>query len=677
MKEKLLKILEEESFDELEQYEDPSAWDTMTSDERKLLAYLFIMKGEGRLTREPHIPPAFRLASKVAPDCSRIFYYQALSYIRHARDVTCLRAACKALQKATKMDKNFSPAWQAWGDVLMQQASLFTELDYAQEALEKFETAEACDPEPEPEFYWEWGMCWVVTAQLSGEASDYSQALKKFEIAEKMGVTEPTFYRDCGNTASRFYKLMGDPKVLTAAIMFYQKSVEGDRQSHEAHLNLSCACSEMFERTLHQEFFDRSSHHFAEAIALDGSDYLSWTHWGKLLATMAKLTQSTHFLEEASRKFEKAYELAPFDASVLARWGEVILLRGKFEEDLQLLSQGEEKIRESLEIADENSSVWWLYGQCFHEKGRYFDDATYYEKAIDTFQEGLAIDAENPLIWHALAQVYYDMGELLEDQSSIEKALELYPRIIERVGGAHPIINYDWGSASLKLAEMTLDRHHAEFAATKIREAIEEEFQQKRPEADWLYRYGAALQLIGDLAEDESLYEKAVQVLNKVLQIDKQHIPARTHLAVLLTQIGDIYGDVDCFKRAVDQFHIVLLQDPENEIAWDQCGLAYLQQGLLAHDPAFPGRAEELFLQAETKLLQAASLGFAPALYHLACLRALSHDIDGAIHYLERADKNKGLPPFKEVCLDEWLENIHEHEKFQHFIQGRIGDEHS
>ena len=77
---------------------------------------------------------------------------------------------------------------------------------------------------------------------------------------------------------------------------------------------------------------------------------------------------------------------------------------------------------------------------------------------------------------------------------------------------------------------------------------------------------------------------------------------------------------------------------------------------------------EQLWKEAEYKLIQSAKLGNTEVFYHLACLYSLMMHFEKSIYHLERAEQFDALPPLDEVLEDDWLENLRQTEVFRSFI---------
>lgn len=223
----------------------------------------------------------------------------------------------------------------------------------------------------------------------------------------------------------------------------------------------------------------------------------------------------------------------------------------------------------------------------------------------------------------------------------------------------------------MKLAEMTNDPKYVESAIEKFERAINQNAEDpinQECDLEWLYNYGCALDFLGDFTEETCDYERAVQVLSKVLEVDPSYTFARYNLALSLSHLGEHADDVESFQKSLHHFEILLSNDHEDETAWNDWGLTLINYGQLIYDPTHPEQAQNLYEQAEGKLMHAIALGCTQAYYNLACVHALMGHTSVAMHFIERAEVAGVLPGIEAMLHDEWLKNIRDTQEFRHYI---------
>lgn len=377
-------------------------------------------------------------------------------------------------------------------------------------------------------------------------------------------------------------------------------------------------------------------------------------------------------MQMSFHKFEKGASLCPDNPQILSAWAEAQMVVGAQKGRLDYLKEALKKIEKSLDLQPEHPLSWYIYGNCLSELGRYFADPDFYQQAIEKFQSGLSVMRDDALLWYGLAQAHFAIGELQHNALMIEKATRFCARVMEFGGDVNPTIWNDWGIALMKLGVMQQDRQLLQSSLEKFEQAIKRHCEKNDPatiDPQWLYNYGCALDFLGDLLEDERYYERAIKILTQVLVLDPNFHHAKYNLAIAYSHLGEANSDIELLHKADEQFQAILNIDPEDEMAWSDWGVTLIHLARMVEDLSHSEQSLKIYLQAESKLLQAASLGNLGIFYHLSCLYSLLGNYNTAMHYLERAHEAKTLPSIDSLMEDEWLEGLRDTPAFQQFIK--------
>lgn len=673
---RLEKILATNNFQLLSPYQDPASWTIMTQDERELLGLLLVKQGESQLMNgDDKVLESFELASKAAPFSSIVFFQQALIFSTQNQNIRCLMAAIAALEKAIQLDPTFIAAWFGWGCILSDIGVFNNDPTFFYQAHIKFVEADRLAQQNEslrPEdFFWLWGKCWQGLGKLSGEAVDFFKALEKFQISAANGFQNGVFHIDYGNALVDIAFLVGRDELLFEAVTQYRLAATQLPNESETWTFLAYSCQHLYEIFGYEEYFLEANECFERAIDINPNLHHPWFKWGDLYAYAGKILKSLDHLQSSFNKFEKAYLCNPEDAAILARWGEVQMLAASYTDNLELLREAGSKISKAVELEPEIPVYWYISGMFLSEMGRYFNDISYFEQAIVKFQYSISLEDTNGAVYHGLAHTCFTIGEMTRNVNRIENSLLYYSRAIELSSPPSPQCLNDWGVALMKLAELTNEKKYVEVALEKFEQAIGYKFDEILEgdvELEWLYNYGCGLDFLGDFYEEPIYYERAVQILTHILQVDPEYSHARYNLALSLSHLGELNSDVDCFQKAIDYFQILLEQDGEDEFAWNDWGLTLTHLAVLTFDAIHPEFSQDYYDQAERKFLHAIALGNTHAYYNIACLYALTQNMPAAMHFLERADLCNSLPPTEDVMHDEWLDNMRHHAPFRAFI---------
>jgi tetratricopeptide (TPR) repeat protein len=673
-KQKLDYILANSSFDELEEYSQDHTWHPLNGGERHLLAMLFVMRGDRMLAKgDLQAIECLEIATKICPNDSKVFYEKGLAFLTASENIGCLQSAVKAFENAVLNEPQFFEAWCVLAESLCRLGEFFQEERYFQQANETFVKAFLCSKKVSDsalgKVYWTWGSTYASLGRFHGEALDYHLALEKYAAAAQLGVNTAVFWKDYGSATCELANLVNRIDLLLEAEERYQNALACDPDHYDSLLALALYFQRLFEVHNQDDDFRQSYYAFERAASLEKEDPKLWLKWGQLLFHIGRMNINEDALSASFEKFEKAIVLDPYNSIILTSWGESLMVYGVYMENVDMLRSAELKLIRSLEIEPEAAEVWHIYGNCLNEMGRYFSDEQYYRRALEKFQRGLSIAPEDPLLWHGISLAYFSIGESSQDPVMMENSLEFCKKSIEMGGDIFPQYWNDWGVALMKLAELTNQQHLVEEAVTKFEQAIQvhgENFEGLDPE--WLYNYGCALDFLGDFHDDSVFYEKAIQVLSKVLELDTAYTHARYNLALAYSHLGELASDVDCFHKAIEQYQLLLTNDPEDEMGWNEYGLTLLNLARLLNDPSLPHLSKGCYEQAESKLLHALSLGSVNAHYNLACLYSLTGNYPLSMHFIEKAEAAGALPQLEDIMQDEWLEGVRSTAGFSAFV---------
>ena len=673
---KLKEIVEQEAFENLDDFSNPQEGNVLKNDERFLLGKLFIQKGEEELKKgQSTFQDSFALAEKAAPSNATIFCLKGKAFLTQEENARCLAAAIEAFEFALALDPHYFDAYRLCGEAFIFNGLLHENHTYFQNAQQKFQQALAyLDDQADAikaHYFWKWGLSCFLIGMVSEEPFDIHQAIQKYRSAKEFGLKNPDFFQDFAEALVELSELVKQQEFCLEAVEYYHLAVSEDYENYDRWFRLASCHEKLYDLTGHLQHFELSQAAFDVAVKTPSPNFYLWIRWGKLYLNASKLQKNPIYALTSTEKFLKAAELDADHPVLLGLWGEADMIYGIHTEQLDLLRSAEQKIMRSIKQIPNNPHIWALMGTCMNELGRYFSDESYYVQATEKFQQGLALNRYDPLLWYGLASSYFSIGEYWNDSQQIENAISCFQKVFELEGHHFPQFWNDWGLALMKLSELTTDKTALEAAIQKFEHIIhmrDEEQAQGPYEAEWLYNYGCALDFMGDFTEDATYYEKAINVLSKALQIDPSYTNARYNLAVTLSHYGEATSDLDVLQSSIENFKIILNEDHEDEMAWNDCGLAYLNIAELIHEKARPEVSKGYYNEAEQKFMHALALGCTHTYYNLACLHSLLYNYPVAMHFLEKAEQAGALPSLDDMLHDEWLENLVETPSFRHFI---------
>lgn len=670
----LQEILESRSYDKLGPYLKEGVLQDLCDDSKRLLRDLLQAQGESLVDeRNPAAIDVFKKAAEISPQDYVLFLTQG-AVLAEAKDFPdFIPYAIDCFSKAAELKSDCFEVWFCWGRLVHHQAEEFEDEELGEAAQQLFMKASECtvdDARLHADFFWAWGMVDGFLGRLHGEAVDFKKALVKFSTAAALGQNASNFWEHYGHTICELGSLVNNPESMFEGREHFQRSVEVDPENGSGWLSLAFCNQKLYEVFGKAEDFESGCSAFERALPFSLEDSQFWFRWAMLFFINGRMTIDSTKLSASFDKFKKAVELDAGDALILSKWGESEMVFGIYNERIDYLRQAEAHIISSLKLKDDNVEAWYVYGTCLNEMGRYFAEASYYFQAIEKFQYGLYLTPNDPMLLQGVALSYYSIGEMKGDHSLIELSIVYCEKAVESSKAVPPQLYNDWGISLMKMAEMTGDKSFLEAAVEKFEVALAS-YNEDVPDAfdpEWLYNYGCALDFLGDFYDDANYYERSIQMLTKFLSIDPSYVHAHYNLASAYSHLGELVGDVDCFHKAIEHFQRFLNEDNEDEMVWNDYGLTLLNLADLLSDPSLPNLSQVCFAQAEEKFLHAVSLGNSSTFYNLACLYSLMGHLPQALHYMEKGEQQRALPPVEEILDDEWLENLRRTPEFKAFL---------
>jgi tetratricopeptide (TPR) repeat protein len=676
---KLFKILEKEEFDRLNDYHDPASWGKWDSNDRFSLALVFMKNGERLFhTDRENSWKSFEHSMSIVPDSALIRQQIAQFCLVHSDDNDLLVKVIKIIQEAATLEPEWGEPYLQWGMANYRLPGNETDEDALRFSIEKLQTAEKyiSDIHNGPNFaaqlYWGFANVWHSLGKVSGEAFEYSLAIDYYRKSIEQGEHGWEFWREFGDACAEIAFLLANTDYILEAIECYQRSLQINKAVGGTWLSLAYVFHYFFDISLEDDHAECALEAYENASKLIEDHDQLWVKWGALLVALGKIRGSYELVEKGIAKFEKAFEINPKHQKLNILWADALLIASGKDESLQQLKLAEEKIIASLKDSVDDARSWYIYGLCLNSFGRYFDDPAFHRKSLDKLNRAVELDPKDPLFWHAIAMSHLELFAYEESHSEIDKSLRAFSHAIEINPKGWPQLWNDWGVALMKLGERTGDKHYIEASLVKFENVMKTSqqagYEEHDLQPDWLYNYGCALDFLGEYYSDQDYYEKAIHMLTRSLQLDPHFHNARFNLAITLTHLAEIMGDLDLFYKAQEQFLNAISENDEEEFVWNEWGVMCMHAAELVAEECLPEKSREWLSLAEPKLLQAAFLGSSVSYYNLACLYSLTDQLEQSLFYLEKAKSAGSLPPMETLLEDLWLENVRRTAGFRSFL---------
>ncbi len=647
--------------------------DLLPLEKKKKMANSLLTKAEELLSKEDlSAIKLFNEAAQLDSTNPLIWYRQGLAFFKYATETNkekALQLASKNFKIAVSLDSEIFDFWWAWGNVLFVLGNQKEEYHYFLEAKKKYKQAISLSKNQTDDvlakLYWESGLIHTKIADHSGEAIDLKKAIEDFSKSMSY-LKEPSasFFNDLGYAYLKMGELINDNNIYLQAINYFKLATEKSKKYVDAFSLIAHAYTQLYINTLNEDYFVLANQYYEKSLEINPLDATIWLEWAELLGESGRLNKDPKKLRASIEKCIRAKRRDKKSYQIISQWVESLALLGAYTNRLDLIIDAENKIMKATDLYSEESDLWYSYGICMRAFAKYYNDTDYDFFAIEKFQIGLSLDRTHPELWSELASVHLTLGKDLDDIDMLERAAKFYVKAID-LKPACPSIIFDYAKTLSALAQLTLNQNTLEEAIKQFEIALSLQKNAILSHPDWIFNYGCALDLLGDLFEKENYYLKAIEIFNNVLLVDPDFEKIHFRLAMSFTHLLEVNPKIEYFEKANNCFQIATKQDLEDDTVWLEWALMLISYSF---ENIEKENQKKYYLEAKQKLIKAGMLGNQHAYYYLACLYSLLSEFEEAIKFLTKAKKIDMLPPIDEMLDDEWLDNLRTHDLFSQFL---------
>ena len=613
----------------------------------------------------------FSLAASLEPENADLFYQQAVAIYRFATETkskTNLLLANKHFKKAVTLKPEMASAWGGWGKSLFSLGQLFGQFHYFLESKDKYQKAvnlsESLSAIAYAQISWDYGQVLIHIADHSGESSDLYEALDAHtRAADRYEDLPVSFWEDFGIVSLKLGEQINDVRLYLKAINCHKSALSKSKSSFKSWFLLAHSLSRLYFLTHDEDHFCQANECFTNAAKLHSQNETIWLSWAELLLDSGVRIADTKRLHSCIEKCQRAQIAKQMRPKVLETWIVALTNLGSLTDRLDLLFDANNKAIEALEEFSETPELLCAQGKVQFALGNYYKDVDYYYQAIEKCQEGLSIDRSKDYLWYQLGHTYALLAEEENDPSLYERSSKFFNKALSL--NAQSIYYYEYACAMTNLSESEQNKSLLEQALAHFEQAFNLQKNAIYLHPSWLFKYAMALDLMGDLADEDHYYIKSIEILKRVLMLDPDYPDIHYKIAYVYAHLGELVESIEIFERGLSHFKIAYQSNEENELLILDWALSLINLSQITPDASL---REQSLREAEYKLIQSAKLGNVEAYYHLACLYSLTTQFEKAIYFLERAESFDALPSIDDVLGDDWLENLRNTELFQTFI---------
>ncbi len=613
----------------------------------------------------------FSLASTLEPENAELFYEQGLALFRFGQETSTkkiLLLANKHFKKAVIINPEMAVAWAAWGKSLFTLGGLFKEFHFFLESKERYlkaiKLANVSSGLASAQISWDFGQVLSHIADHSKESSDLCEALEAHSAAASCYEDLPiSFWEDYGIVSLKLGEQINDIRLYLKAINCHKTAIAKSKSNFKSWYLLADALSKLYYLTHDEDHFCQANECFTSAAKLHPQNETIWFSWAELLLESGIRVTDTKRIHSCIEKCHRAHACKQNQERVMETWAIALATLGCISDRLELIFEANNKVMEAYDQFSHTPHLLHAEGRVQFAFGKYYKDSDYYFQAIEKFQEGLSIDRSKDFLWYQLGHTYATLSEEDNDPSLIERAGKFF---IKAIGlSCNSLYYYEYACTLTALAETNQNKSTLEQALTCFEQAFNLQKNAVYLHPQWLYKYSMALDLMGDLADEDQYYIKSIEILKRVLTLDPDYPDIHYKIAFVYSHLGELVESVEVFERALSHYKIAYQSNEENELLILDWALSLINLSQITPDASL---REQSLREAEYKLVQSAKLGNLEAYYHLACLYSLTVQLEKSIYFLEKAEAFDALPSLDDVLGDDWLENLRNTEVFQAFI---------
>ena len=613
----------------------------------------------------------FLQATNIDPTNPKLFFEQGLTLFRIGREnkiKKTLLLANKKFKLATKLDERTPNYWSAWGKSLYSLGMISNEHHYFLAAKEKYigaiGLAKATLDPLLAQTYWDFGQVLYQIALQSGESSDLYEALEAHSTAASHNEELPSaFWEDYGIVSLKLGEQINDIRLYLKSIHCHKNAISKSNSSFRSWYLLAHSLSQLYTHTQDEDHFCQANECYTNAAKLHPQNETIWYSWAKLLLDSGIRLSDAKRLHSCIEKCHRAYACKRDMIKVMETWSIALATLGMISDRLDLIFEANNKVMEAIDRFAPTPELMHAEGKVQFAFGKYYKDHDHYYQAIEKFQEGLSIDRSVPYLWHNLGLTYALLGDKEEDPTLYERAGKFFTKAISL--NSDSTYYYDYAHSLFKLAEINQSKSTLEQALLHFEHAFSLQKNAVYLTSSWLYKYAMALDLMGDLTDEDQYYIKAIEILKRVLMLDPDYPDIHYKIAYVYSHLGELMENPEVFERASSHYKIAFQSNEENEMLILDWALSLINLSQITPDASL---RDQHLREAEYKLIQSAKLGNAEAYYHLACLYSITTQFERSIYFLEKAQAYNAIPTLDDLLNDEWLENLRNTETFSNFM---------
>lgn len=419
---------------------------------------------------------------------------------------------------------------------------------------------------------------WVLHAQVltdiglfEGEPSYFIDACQNYERAfSLLNSTEPInkedFYWKWGFCLASHGKLSGEPLDFHQAIEKYRLAYQLGCRNADFFNDYGHSLADLAALLENQDYFAEALKFFTLAVKANPRGFEGWFNQACCLQCLIEFSPQDHLLEQAEQSFEKAAGIDAQSSRLWFKWGQLDALTGKIKRDQKKLESCLAKFAKAHEMEPDHAQILNCWGEAILYSGAQDERLDLLEDAKSKILASLEIYPEDPNSWYLYGSCLNELGRYFSDEEVYHQAIEKFQYGLS-LTRHHPLLWYGLALSNFALGELTEQQSLFEKAVRYCGRVIEcggGEFAQFWN--DW----GVALLKLAETTEQPAHVESAIEKFEKALKLPVENIEGQDvdlewvyNYGSAFDLLGELTEEPAHCEKAVQILTQVLQLDPE------------------------------------------------------------------------------------------------------------------
>jgi len=357
--------------------------------------------------------------------------------------------------------------------------------------------------------------------------------------------------------------------------------------------------------------------------------------WGLCLASLGKISGEPVDFHHAIEKFRQAFELGCQESRFFNDFGRCLFELGTLFDKPEYFTEALVLFNRVVLQNPEQFDGWYLQGCCLQSLIGFKIHDKLLEQADHSFSRAVEINPSCSQLWLKWGQLDAAIGKLKHDTLKLEGSILKFAKAYQLEAG-HPQILRAWADSELWLGAQEERLDLIQSARLKILNSLE----IQSDDSDTWYLYGSCLNELGCYFSDEDYYNQAIEKFQYGLSLNRQHPLLWYGLALAHFALGELTEQQALFEKAVRYCSRVIECGGDGfPQFWNDWGVALLKLGEMTQQASYVEMAIEKFERALKQPLQ--SIGEDDLdlewVYNYSCAYDLLGDLKEEPHHFEKA----------------------------------------